>query len=348
MTNDCPAANSQGRDNQALDNQRRDDQARDDQARDDRARDQQARDSQARDTQARDSQARDKQARDKQARDSQARDTEARDSQPRDKRARDNRARGDQHSPVYPVDVNDVDLRHVARSPTEPVATSYASQRYRLTVDGAQYELTPSAEPTGMTLDRLSVHLIGAWQPDARAATLSENLRRTDNLRHELTDLGQPIRTVGVVAEDGSWFERAIAVGGLDDATATELGATFGQAAVMRIASGEVTVLPTGLRDDIERSTSPYAATVVPFSCPLRPAGSMDRCAQVGGPYGGRAIATAVMWDEYRRVGLHVLGCDTCNDGREPIGGPPGHGISLAPIEVGSRFGGFRWRATSE
>lgn len=289
----------------------------------------------------------DSQGHDHQVGNHQAGDRQAGHHQAGDTGARDNHARDSQYSPVYPVDVNDVTLRHTARPPTEPVATSYSSQRYRLTVQGVHYQLTPSTAPTGTALDRMSVHVIGAWQPEGRAATLTENLRRTDQLWDELTDLGQLIRTVGVVAEDGSWFERAIAVGGLDDAAATALGATFGQAAVVRIASGEVTVLPTGLRDDIEQSTSSYAATVVRPSCPLRPAGSTGRCAQVGGPYGGRAIATAVMWGEYRRVALHVLGCDTCNDGRAAIGGPPGHGISLAPIEVGSRFGGFRWRHPS-
>lgn len=137
-------------------------------------------------------------------------------------------------------------------------------------------------------------------------------------------------------------------VGGLTDEQVVAVGRGHGQAAVVRWDADALVVLPTGLRDDIMVSSSPWRLTPVAKTCPvLRDNDPTARCREHGGPYGSRAIHTAALWQAHRAVRVGLLDCDPCRSGTGPLDGPWGASrgaVSLSTHVVGSRYGGYTWR----
>ena len=252
--------------------------------------------------------------------------------------------------PVMPVDLADPDLRDVRGAPREPLAESYARQHHLLPRGGQRYLLSPTEDGPAEQPPPVDAvrHLVSAWHPRGRGSTFEECQQLHDRLRDELVGLGGDPEDVVGLAADRSWYEGTLAVAGLSDDEVLTVATRFEQAAVVRWDAESLTVLPTGLLPSVVTSSSPWQLTPVARSCPMRRDDDPSRrCRLVGGPYGSRAIHTACLWSAHRDVGLALLGCDACDDGRGPIDGPfgsRGRPISLDDVVVGSRYGSYGWR----
>ncbi len=188
-----------------------------------------------------------------------------------------------------PDGIADADLRLIRGAPSGPVSTSYAQQAYRVRdEDRVEYVPRPAAEAAAEPLLpdlALPVHLISGWHRDGEPSTYGPNHGGHDALHDVLLGAAYPIVQAGAFPPDQSWYEELLLAGGLSDQQAVDSGRAAGQAAVVRWDSAALTVLPTGLRDDIAPSRSAWQLTrLATRSCPLRldddPTG---RCQLYGG-----------------------------------------------------------------
>ena len=62
-----------------------------------------------------------------------------------------------------------------------------------------------------------------------------------------------------------------------------------------------------------------------------------------GGGWTSASIHAAALWQEHRALGVRLVGCDSCDDGRETCWGPGGGAMSLTPIVLASRYGNATW-----
>ena len=239
-------------------------------------------------------------------------------------------------------------------APSGPVSASYASARFRVVDDElAEYLLQPvPVGPEYPECDEvvdLPAHFVSGWHPYGRPSTYGECQEGHDTLHNALLAVAHyPVRQAVAYPLDQTWFEETHLAAGLTDEQAVEVGRASGQAAVVRWDSVSLTVLPTGLRDDVQRSTTAWRLSRQRVrTCPVRrdddPSG---RCVPYGGPWVSASMHAALLWQAHRTVGISLLGCDPCHDGAEPIWGPRGQALSLGLYDeiIGSRFGSYGWR----
>jgi len=263
------------------------------------------------------------------------------------------RAKEQRVLPVIPEHLNDPELRLIREPPASPLADSYRTQGYTFEHDNRRYVLTPErsgtvSDPSVVPPTEFPAHFVGSWHRGGAPSTFADCVAAQGKLSARLAELSIAQWRATAVAEDRTWFEGFVLVSGLDDGQVVALGRAAGQPAVVRWDAAGLAVLPTGLQADIPPSTTPWR--LVPAeaaTCPVRkdadPAG---RCTKYGGPYGSSAIHAAALWRAHRSVAVTLLGCGPCADGREPIwGNPRGGALSLASEIIGSRYGGYTWRA---
>ncbi len=88
-----------------------------------------------------------------------------------------------------------------------------------------------------------TIHVITAWNPGTERLTREQNDKANERLRLDLVDRGlSPCRAVGK-DPNSDYFEESWAVLGLSDQEARDIGASFNQVAVFRVADGKQTVI---------------------------------------------------------------------------------------------------------
>jgi hypothetical protein len=235
------------------------------------------------------------------------------------------------------------------------VSDSYAQQRYLLKWNGDRHLLAPAGaegatelraaqgSPHDDVAVRAVIHLLTAWNPDGRPTTFGENARFQEQLEEALR---QPVigRAVAV-PPDHKWFEEVLLVEGLTDVAAAELAAHFGQPTVIRWAPDGLTVLPSHAHSLVEATTAPALLRPVARGCPVRddldPTG---RCVPIGGPWTSGSIHAHALWSSHRALGVQLLGCAPCANGRRPAWTANGSSTSFTTPCLGSRYGGASWR----
>jgi hypothetical protein len=246
---------------------------------------------------------------------------------------------------VDPQSLSQADLRRIPGQPKIPTALSYSTQQYRLTWRGTPMLLRPGIQAGRPRGPQAPVTLLSAWNPGGQRFTFTENDAAHRRLRAHVRALKLTSSRLVTQSPDLNWFERGLAIKGLTQLEAVDLARQFGQPAVVHWSSGQLLVLPTGLRDEIEASTLPATLTAASASCPVRTDDSAtERCSQRGGPYGSSAIHAGALSHHHRTVAVTLLGCHPCHKGTLPIHGPGGGAISLSEITIASRYAGATWR----
>ncbi len=235
--------------------------------------------------------------------------------------------------PVLPASLSHDPGRWTRRPPAELPLNSYRTQRYQLRLDGARYELAPGTGPRTTPLD-LPLHLISGWHPQGAPSTRGEGHAAQGRLLDRL-DERAVVATVTAYPSNRSWFEPALAITGLSDDAAVHLAWEVGQLAAVRWDKDAITVLPTDLSVPRQPASGWQWRQQTGPRCPLL--GRVEQCRLHGGPFGSAAIHAAAISRAHRDLAAVLLGCDICT-GRGP------GGVSLAPITLGSRHGGYAWR----
>ncbi len=242
----------------------------------------------------------------------------------------------------------------VVRTPsTIPLAESYATQEHTSLRRGMRAVVRARLDgtvptPTADEIYGVTKWLVPAWNPLGEVRTLEQNASRTIDLLERLVAegfvYGEVLRTT---PPDRSWIEDTLVFAGLDQDRVLALARELGQPAITAWQDSFLTVIPTGLVDDVALVTREMVVELRPMTCPMRVddlAGA--RCAMHGGPYGSRAIHASGVWASHRSLLLPRLGCDPCAGGTEPTLGPLGGTrgpIMLRDVGLASRYGGYVW-----
>jgi hypothetical protein len=246
---------------------------------------------------------------------------------------------------VDPKSLSQADLRRIPGQPKIAPALSYSTQQYRLTWRGTPMLLQTGTQPGRPRGPRSPITLLSAWNPGGQRFTFTENDAAHRQLWAHVHALNLRSSPVVTQSPDLNWFERGLAIKGLTELETVGLARQFGQPAVVHWSSGQLRMLPTGLRADIEASTLPATLTAASASCPVRDDDSTtERCCSRGGPYGSSAIHAGALSHHHRSVAVTLLGCQPCHNGTLPIHGPGGGAISLSQITIASRYAGATWR----
>jgi hypothetical protein len=92
-------------------------------------------------------------------------------------------------------------------------------------------------------INRVTVHVITAWDPPNVPRTANENNRANELLRSEIEHLGLKVLNARGANPKSSYFEDSWAVVDMDEEEAIRLGHKFKQAAIFRITRNRQTVL---------------------------------------------------------------------------------------------------------
>ena len=231
------------------------------------------------------------------------------------------------------------------------LAASYATQEHTTLVEGSRHVIRAdlAGEPRVVTAFGHFVRwIISAWNPVGKPCSFSENELAHRELLHHLADAGAELATpVTTTAPDRSWLEDAWISTGIDESTAIAIARCHGQPAITAVTPHLLTVVPTGLSDDISRVSRVRRDETRPLTCPMRvddKAGA--RCTMRGGPWVSASIHAASIWNTHRRLLLPRLGCESCQAGQSSAPGPLGSTcgiIDLGEHLLASRYGGYSW-----
>lgn len=244
-----------------------------------------------------------------------------------------------------PASLGDPRGRHRRDPDPTPLTTSYATQLYLLDVRILRPLPDVVPEPA---LDGGVRWVLTGWNPGGAATTMRAQERAQSLLRAEVVLAGGRVVADGVTsAPDRAWVEDHLLVEGLVAAAAVRLGRAAGQPAVVALAGDVLTVVPTGLRPDVERTSRRFVVEAAPTTCPMRTDGVRGaRCVARGGPWISASIHAAVLWRAHRRLLLEPFGCAPCATGDLPILGPfpgPTGAIGMTELTLPSRYGGWAW-----
>ena len=253
--------------------------------------------------------------------------------------------------PGTPPSLSDTLLRRQRVAPEQSLQESYLRQHCRFRHRDTELLLVSAGSPRYDLLPAYPsperpVHLLTAWNTNGMPGTIME-FQQAQNTLWSIIEPQQVLREdATAIAEDGSWFEGLLVAYGMEDDRAVALAREFGQAAALRWQDDQMTVLPTGLRPSVEPASTPVRLVRLPSrTCPVRldvdPTG---RCVTWGGPYTSGSIHAAALWGNHRGVGVRLMGCDSCDDKKEPSWGVGGGAVNLADIVLASRYGNATWR----
>lgn len=235
--------------------------------------------------------------------------------------------------------------RYPARQPLEK---SYATQWYRLSIDGVEYELRPSETRSESELvsDGPARFILSAWNPDGAATDFETNQQHHARLDRVLTELGLEHSPCVTFAEDSSWFEQSWLVSRLDEDAARFIASTFRQLAVMRWDADGLFVVAIDGKPVPSQRTFWSLMRLDQLPCPMKIADRFTQCEPQGGSWVSKSMAVGAVWHEHRRMITSLVGCGACGAGSERLTKSNGTPLLLRPLLLASRFGGYVWDET--
>lgn len=248
-----------------------------------------------------------------------------------------------------PVDGGSPQGRARRRPARVPLEDSYRSQLLVWREGPRRRVVAPSeegGEPPGHPWGG-PVLVLSAWNPLGEARTQQQNAHDQARLVGRVGHLGGVVRgRVVAVPPDHGWVEEALVVAGLGQGQGLELARQSGQAALVAWDEEHVEVVPTAASGSVAPWRTRWRLGEVPMTCPMRlDAQPGARCRVHGGPWTGRAIHAAALWQAHRDLLAPLLGCDACDHGAGTVDGPGGGrgAIGISPVKVASRHGGYVW-----
>jgi hypothetical protein len=238
--------------------------------------------------------------------------------------------------------IPDAEGTYIGLPASDSLHASYESQLH-VRVAGGQRIVQRSGAllppPAPGSREPITGWLLSAWNPHGNASTLNENLAFTDALRDTIVELGGLIvATVTTVPPDHSWLEDSIAFRRVSPEVVHQLAVRFGQPTFTAFGFFMVTLIPTGLRDDVHLVTLDYEEEQLPATCPMRTEDlAGQECLIPAGPGTCDAIHSTSIWSAHRSLLVARLGCRECVT---PDIGPSEHRLHLADMVMANRYGG--------
>ena len=243
-------------------------------------------------------------------------------------------------------------------APVEEPFDSYSTNRLCLHIGGKQVWLEPGerrakdAEPIALPTElqgHPSLTYISAWNPDGERCSVRENEIFHAQLRTYIEALGLASIDAVAVAREGQWFEQGLMVIDLSAELAHDLAWKYDQEGWIRVDEQGWHTQPR--YEGWAPQTLTYNTTRrTKRRCPVRMFDAKtDVCGAYGGPWTSASRSALSFWTAHRSLGMTLLGCGTCNNGKKPIRAF-GHSLVLSPtagvitlreVCVASRFGGY-------
>ena len=254
-------------------------------------------------------------------------------------------------SVFHPADIGDPQGRHQRLAAVIPLQETYLTQGHRWNVEQRWIELRPTGEPSGAGGtceqpppeggDPIDRWLVTAWNPRGKDSTAPQNFAATGELVGQARALGaHPVRTAATLPPDRGWVEQTLVLRDIDEAAAVRLGWRFGQAAVTLWRGETLTIVPTGLTDDVQRETVRCVHELLPPVCPIKDTVPEHLCWRPRFcPGTSGAIHHFALRAEQRRLFVLVTGCPVCQD----VGETPTIDHLNERLVVASRHGGYVW-----
>ena len=243
--------------------------------------------------------------------------------------------------------------RSVRLPPRVPIVESYATQVHTQILGGERLVLAPTDAPVPAYDDTVGnplKFLLTAWNPMGGMATYDSNESDNRSLRAGVAQAGGVVSAEFVTTPpDRSWVEETLVVEGITREQAKQFAFDFCQPAFTIWTPECLHIEPSGRMDTMWSQRFRYSTELVPRTCPMRTDDEPGaKCVRRGGPWTSGSITASALWQEHRRELLRGLGCDACDDGREPTLGPLGAVRGSIPVGdrnllVANRYGGYAW-----
>lgn len=242
---------------------------------------------------------------------------------------------------------NDPGKRRFREQPPTSVQESYRHNTIRLDLPGQGPIDVTTADGGAVSVDPRAVFgaespvwIVSGCNTYGRLSTVDDQASSTEILHERLGAMDWTWYLAVLMAPGREWVETGAVVLGASQDEIVSKALRHGQEAVLLWDERGISVVATGLSDDVVDGM-PVAVATAParLGCPMR-FGADGICARQGGPFGSRAMAVATMWEQHRALLVSALGCTVCDGGvvcanRRPLAG--------SALYVPSRRGGWQW-----
>ena len=243
---------------------------------------------------------------------------------------------------------DDPGKRRFREPPAMSVQESYRHNTIRINVRGEfPIDVTPAGEGAAFSADpgtifgtESPVWIVSGCNAFGRLSTVEDQAATTEVLHEQLDVMGWIWHPAVLMAPGREWVETGAVVLGASQDEIVSKALRHGQEAVLLWDERGISVVATGLSDDVVDGL-PVAVRTSParLGCPMR-CGADVMCARQGGPFGSRAMAVATLWEQHRALLVSALGCSVCEGGVVCANGRP---MAISSTYVPSRRGGWQW-----
>jgi hypothetical protein len=248
----------------------------------------------------------------------------------------------------YPPEGDAPGKRLLRERPDVSVQDSYRLNIIRVTVPGGStIDVGPAAEDQASSVSPAAVFgveppvwIVSGCNAFGRLATQEEQESTTEVLHEALELMGWTWYPVVLMAPGREWVETGAVVMGPSRDEIVSKALYHGQEAVLLWDEDGISVIATGLADDVvDGPPVAVAASPASLGCPMM-FGTDVMCVRPGGPFGHRAMQVGLAWELHRGLLVSALGCTVCEGGAVHGHGRP---IALVSSFVPSRRGGWQW-----
>ena len=248
----------------------------------------------------------------------------------------------------YAPNRHDPGERRFREPPAMSVQKSYRHNTIQLDLPGrALINVTPagsgavsSVDPGTVFAAESPVWIISGCNTYGRLSTVGDQASSTEVLHEQLDAMDWTWHSAVLMAPGREWVETGAVVLGVSQDEIVSKALRHGQEAVLLWDARGISVVATGLSDDVIDGL-PIAVATSPalLGGPMR-FGADVSCVRQGGPFGSRAMAVATMWEQHRALLVSALGCTVCDGGVVCGNGRP---MAISSSYVPSRRGGWQW-----
>lgn len=253
----------------------------------------------------------------------------------------------------YPPDYVELGIR---KPFAESIEQSYLTNTLRFNF-GSQVIIRPlpvhQVEPASAEVQRLfgpafPFYFLTGWNPNGEPTTYNDNIHTQLDFRDRLKADGIISGTGFARAKDGGWIEAwCYTTVNIGDEKAREIAKSAGQLVAYRWDLEGLHVLSTDVSVVSEYTLSYEIEILNDRPCQLKLEDSADPCKSEGGPWVGKSIAMAAIWQAHRNLALQLAGCGTCHIDPMKHGENSGDAIATQEVGLASRFGGYQWGSES-